>query len=307
MNLVQLNAFIHTARVGNISQAAKELGLPQPTLSRHISQLEQMLGQTLINRQHRPMILTPAGQFFYERAQKSVSELSELITLTQNFGKLELNTLNIGFVASILYGLLPEVIRKLKTTLPNLNIHLIEVSSNEQPQALKSGIIDVGFGRFLSSDVFIKQIFLRHEHFVVALPHHHKLAKNSALAFSELIDETLILYHRTPLTFGINQTLDPLLQLFYERDLTPKHTQKASDIQIALGLVSAGEGLTVVPKSLTSVRAEQIAYIPLTPNNATSSIYLNTLSTNQNPNIAALLDAIYAIYQTNNIPYADNQ
>lgn len=61
MNLTQLNAFIHVANTGSMSQSAKDLGLSQPTLSRHIAQLEQLLGQALIDRYRRPMTLTPAG------------------------------------------------------------------------------------------------------------------------------------------------------------------------------------------------------------------------------------------------------
>ncbi|WP_435931258.1 LysR family transcriptional regulator [Moraxella bovoculi] len=37
MNLKQLNAFIHVANTGSVSQSAKDLGLSQPTLSRHIA------------------------------------------------------------------------------------------------------------------------------------------------------------------------------------------------------------------------------------------------------------------------------
>ncbi|WII95681.1 LysR family transcriptional regulator [Moraxella haemolytica] len=52
MDLSHLNTFIHVAKTGNISQSAKMLGISQPTLSRHIAQLEQTLGQQLIDRRH---------------------------------------------------------------------------------------------------------------------------------------------------------------------------------------------------------------------------------------------------------------
>ncbi|WP_323842008.1 MULTISPECIES: LysR family transcriptional regulator [unclassified Moraxella] len=301
MDLSHLNTFIHVARTGNISQSAKMLGVPQPTLSRHITQLEHTLGQKLIDRQHRPIKLTPAGNFFYQHAKKNLHELTELITLTKNFGKSTPNTLNIGFVASILYGLLPDVISELRTRLPHLDIRLIEVSSDEQTHALKTGEIDVGFGRFLSSQAFIQQLFLRHEQLVVALPTQHQLAKNHSMTFEALSNEMLILYHRTPMLLSTGQTFDPLLHLFYERHLTPKHTQKVRDIQVALGLVSAGEGITIVPMSLKGIHQDKITYLPFSPNDITSSIYLNTLSGDQNPNILALLKSIHTIYEQKNI------
>lgn len=302
MTLEQLQSFIHLASTGSMSQSAFELGISQPTLSRHIASLETLLGQTLIDRTHRPMRLTAVGRFFYENAQKSISELGELITLTQNFGKSAPNTLTIGFVASILYGLLPEIIGKLKQSLPSLNVHLLEVGSYEQILALKSGQIDVGFGRFLCDDVFVRQIFLRHERLLVALPNNHKLSQKSALSLKNLTKDTLILYHRNPLVLSTGQTSDPLLHLFDEKNLSPASTQRVRDLQIALGLVSAGEGITLVPESLTSVRSKQVCYLPLSEN-ATSPIYLNVLNHSPSPNLTALIHAVCAVYDDRGISY----
>ncbi|WP_432481433.1 LysR family transcriptional regulator [Moraxella sp. ZY200743] len=301
MDLSHLNTFIHVAKTGNISQSAKMLGISQPTLSRHIAQLEQTLGQQLIDRRHRPIQLTAAGIFFYNHAKKNLHELNELITLTQTFGKYTPNTLRIGFVASISYGLLPDVIGELRVQLPNLDVRLTEISSGDQNRALKAGEIDVGFGRFLSSESFIKQILLRHERLVVALPMNHQLTKKSNISFKSLNDEMLILYHRTPILLSTGQEFDPLLHLFYERHLIPKNTQKVRDMQIALGLVSAGEGVTIVPISLKGIHQEKITYLPLSPDNATSPIYLNTLLDNQNPNITTLLKSIQTVYEKKGI------
>ncbi|OPH36786.1 hypothetical protein B5J94_06590 [Moraxella lacunata] len=296
VSVSQLGAFIHLAKTGGMSQSAHALGISQPTLSRHIASLENILGQVLIDRTHRPMRLTEAGEFFFEHVQKSVGELNELILLTQKFGKTA-HSLTIGFVASVLYGRLPEIIGKLKQHLPNLDIRLIEISSNEQMHALKTGQIDVGFGRFLSSDGFICQTFLTDEKLVVALPMTHVLAKQSQISLKTLAQETLITYHRTPLVVG-EKTLDPLLNIFYQKNISPKSTKHARDIQIALGLVSAGEGMTFVPESLSTVRSHQIAYLPLA-DHAVSPIYLNTLATTQHPHISALLNAIHAVYDDN--------
>lgn len=300
MNLSYLSAFVHVAKTGSMSQSATQLGLSQSALSRHIASLEETLGHELIDRTHRPMRLTDVGEFFYKHAQKNINELNELIALTKNFGTADPNTLTIGFVASILYGFLPEIISQLKSKLPHLEVRLLEVSSNEQMDALKTGKIDVGFGRFLSPDGLVRQVFLRHERIVVALPITHPLAQESAIDLKSLMNDTLILYHRTPLMVG-QIDLDPLLKLFYERQLNAPNTQKSRDIQIALGLVAAGEGITLVPESLTSVRTTQICYRPLSPDGIISPIYLSMLVTNQNPHIEALLTAIYEVYNDKSV------
>ena len=80
-------------------------------------------------------------------------------------------------------------------------------------------------------------------------------------------------------------------------------TTTVSDLQVALGLVAAGEGITLVPASLKTVRTEQISYQRLVHENATSPIYLHTLKDIVHPKIADLLQATYAVYERRGITY----
>ena len=304
MILEQMQYFIHVAKTGSFSQSARILGISQPTLSRQIGQLETFLGQVLFDRYRRPLMLTPAGEFFLTHITPSMNELTQTIELTKNFHKVATNVLRIGFVASVLYGLLPDIIAALRKRLPNIDVRLLEVGSNDQIQALKTGEIDVGFGRFLCDDVSIKQTFLRYERLVVALPIDHTLAmrdKAVGISFKELVNETLILYHRTQLPTKDGDS-DQLLHLFSQHKLTPKNTTKASDIQIALGLVSGGVGVTLVPESLTTVRTSQIHYHHLHHENATSPIYMNALSQSPHLYIDELLMATFDVYKQHHIP-----
>ena len=145
--------------------------LSQPTLSRLIKQLEDDIGVELIDRYHRPLQLTAAGLFFYDKVDSILKELESSISLTQKIAHPP-DTLNIGFVPSVLYGLLPTIISRTKQRLPNLAVHLKDISSFKQVGALKAGEIDVGFGRFSHDDASIKQLLLRHERYVAALPAH---------------------------------------------------------------------------------------------------------------------------------------
>lgn len=309
MEIVQLQYFIAVAKSGSFSAAAKQLKVSQPSLSRHVQQLERSLGVELLDRYHRPLTLTPAGSFFLQHAEPILHQLTQVTQLTQRFASdSQDNHLTIGFVASVLYGLLPEIMSRLKQRLPDLAIKLVEVSSHQQLAALKNGEIDVGFGRFRHDDPFIQQVFLRHERFVVALPVFHPLAKRSpemGISFSELMEDTLILYHRTPLpeqdSFGES---DPLLHLFEQHQLRPPYTSKVRDLQIALGLVAAGEGITLVPDSLKTVRTGQVHYHRLYHENATTAIFMNILANRPHTHVNALLQATYAVYEEYGITYS---
>ena len=332
MDLKQLNAFIAVADLRSFSAAATKTGLSQPSLSRLLKQLETDMDVVLIDRYHRPLHLTEAGSFFYDKISTILTEIDTVTSMTQRLSAPS-SVLNIGFVPSVLYGLLPEIIATLKQFSPDIDVNLKDISSYQQMDALKSGEIDIGFGRFAHQDPWIQQILLRHERYVVALPKSHPLANVRKQRLIDLANNRLILYHQTHLpvsstvtTEAVTQANDklstnrvnraakheasssepitePLLHLFAQYGISPFMTTTVSDLQVALGLVAAGEGITLVPASLQTVRTEQISYQRLVHENVTSPIYLHTLKDFVHPKIPDLLTAIYHVYEQRGITY----
>lgn len=299
LSLSQLNAFLTVVATGSMSRAAQVLDISQPTLSRQVLALEAVIGQPLFYRDVRPLVLTDVGRFIHEHIAKNLDDLEHVITLAQRFDSDVTDTLSIGFVASVLYGKLPTIISRLKASLPNLDVRLYEVSSHEQISALKSGEIDAGFGRFVSDDALIRQMFLCHEPYVVALPAHHHLSTKSVIGLNELVKEPLILYHRTLKKLGDGRAVDPVFELFSELGLSPARTQRTRDIQIALGLVAAGEGVTLVPQSLSVSRGDELIFVPInTLVNIIpmSSIYLTTLAHRVDDRLGVLTDVALSVY-----------
>lgn len=336
MDLKQLKAFIAIAELRSFSAAAKVTGISQPSLSRLLKQLETDMNVALVDRYHRPLQLTTAGLFFYDKIDALLTELDAITHMTQRLSAPS-KGLNIGFVPSVLYGLLPEVIATFKQQNADTEVNLKDISSYQQIEALKSGEIDVGFGRFAHQDPWIQQILLRHERYLVALPKAHPLADVKEQRLLDLANSRLILYHQTHLPGLINtdsiaadmstsardkrikqtakpeaasvtdSVTEPLLYLFAQHGITPLRTSKVSDLQVALGLVAAGEGVTLVPASLQVMRTKQISYQRLIHENVTSPIYLHTLKDFIHPKVNDLLTAIYEIYEQRGITYRRQQ
>jgi DNA-binding transcriptional LysR family regulator len=72
-----ISAFVAVAKAGGFSQAGRELGIPLPTLSRRVAELERQLGARLLNRSTRRVVLTEAGQEFFTACQKALEYLRE--------------------------------------------------------------------------------------------------------------------------------------------------------------------------------------------------------------------------------------
>ncbi|MBH2526205.1 LysR family transcriptional regulator [Serratia marcescens] len=180
MELRHLRYFIAVAEERNFSRAAERLHISQPPLSRQIQQLEASLGVRLFERDSRPLALTEAGRFLYGHALQFLAQSLELKSMTQRVGLVE-RPLSLGFVASTLYDILPQLIRRFRASCPEVGLTLHEMTTLEQIGALKEGKIDVGFGRIRHEDIHIRRIVLREEPLMAALAADHPLARSAGL------------------------------------------------------------------------------------------------------------------------------
>jgi DNA-binding transcriptional LysR family regulator len=74
MSADRLHEFTAIVDAGSISGASRVLEIPRATLSRRMSALEAELGVRLIHRETRRLVLTPAGEELYSRAQRVVAD-----------------------------------------------------------------------------------------------------------------------------------------------------------------------------------------------------------------------------------------
>ncbi|MFS2003300.1 LysR substrate-binding domain-containing protein [Duganella sp. CT11-25] len=299
MELRHLRYFVAVAEEKNFTRAAKRLFIAQPPLSRQIQQLEEELGVELIEKGSRPLRLTEAGRFFHAHAQELLAKAAELKSMTQRVGKID-RTLSIGFVASTLYGLLPDIVRHFREQYPMVEVTFHEMTTMQQLKALKEGVIDVGFGRVKSEDPNIRRIVLREERLIVALPVGHPLAASgNALGLVDLLMETLIVYPKAPRP----SFADQVLAVFSDRAIMPHKIMEVRELQIAIGLVAAGEGVAVVPDSVQGMKRNNVAYRALTDRNAVSPVMFSVRKMDTSEELKNMLATIYDIYDSNGISY----
>jgi len=302
MELRHLRYFVAVAEERNFTRAAERLHIAQPPLSRQIQQLEQALGVALIEKGSRPLRLTEAGRFFLAHAKPILDQVQELKAMTQRVGKLE-RTLAVGFVASTLYGQLPEIVRRYREGNPQIEVTLHEMTTVEQIEALKEGRIDVGFGRLKSEDPSIRRILLREERMAVALWPGHRLAARPSLRLADVVGENLLLYPRSPRP----SFADQVLAMFGAANLAPDHVSEVRELQIAIGLVAAGQGVAIVPESVEGMHQSNVVYRKLDDKHACSPIQFSVRYMDHAPELEALLATVYAIYDDLGIAHEKEQ
>jgi DNA-binding transcriptional LysR family regulator len=299
MELRHLRYFVALAEERNFTRASERLHIAQPPLSRQIQQLEEILGVALLVRGSRPLELTEAGRFFYSHAVQLLAQGAEVVSMTRRVGKIE-RKFSMGFVGSTLFGYLPEVVRRFKAAHPNIEVTLHEMTTLEQFKALKEGLIDVGIGRIRHEDPNIRRIILREEALVAALPMGHPLAfLDRGLHLRELVQETVIVFPKTPRP----SFADQVLAAFHDRGLELIKTLEVRELQVALGLVAAGMGVTVVPESVLGLKRNDVCYKQMDETNLTSPIIMSIRARDTSEDVKSMLALIYSLYRSEGIPH----
>lgn len=292
MDIRQLRYFLAVATERNFSRAAERLNMAQPPLSRQIQQLELEVGAPLFDRDARPMALTDAGRLFYEQALQVTRRMDEMKDAMRAFVNSNRPRFVIGFVSSLLYSRLPDIIRVFRRIAPDVELHLVEMMSLEQIAALKEGRIDVGFGRIRFDDPVIEREVLREEKLVAALPIGHRLLTGERpIDLADLGDEAVIVYPREPRP----SYADQVLSLLRDQGITPAAVHEVRELQTALGLVAAEDGVCIVPTSVHTMARRDIVFRDLAQH-AVSPIIISHRRDDTSPNLTRIMRAIADLY-----------
>lgn len=282
MELRHLRYFVVVAEELSMTRAAEKLFISQPPLTRQIKQLEDELEVQLFIRKPRGLELTQSGQYFLQQAHVILDTLNASIEGTRQVALHHKTVFAIGFVPSVFYDELPLIVRRLRRN-KNLEIVLHDLKAQEQVEALKSGKIDIGFGRVKIEDPDVQQEVLFREPLIAALPAGHQLSGQQP-TLQQLAQLPLITF---PASTGPNFA-DTVLGLFYREGLNVKVAQQVHDLQTALSLVASDMGFALVPEQVKSLQREGVGFVMLADEHITTPLVVSRRRAEQ-PNAAMRL------------------
>lgn len=277
MELRHLRYFVAAAEELNLTRAAERLFIAQPPLTRQIKQLEGELEVQLFVRKARGLELTLGGQHFLQQAYGILERVDASIKSTRQVALHRKVLFSIGFVPSVFYGQLPLMVRRLRLN-KNLEIVLHELKTQEQVEALKSGKIDVGFGRIRLEDQDVEQKILFNEALVAALPSAHPLT-HQIPSLQQLSEIPMVAFPA-----GAGPTFaDMALGLFHRQGLKIEVVQQVNDLQTALALVASGMGFALVPEQVKKLQREGVEYVSVADDGIRTPVIISRRR-GENPN-----------------------
>ena len=144
MDIRVLKYFLAVAKNENISRAAEELHLTQPTLSRQLVDLENELGTVLFERGKRRTILTEAGMFLKMRAQEIVTLSDKTVAQFLNADTVTEGDVYIGCGETEGMREIIRAMKEIHETYPRVRFHLTSGNKEFVLDQLKKGILDFG-------------------------------------------------------------------------------------------------------------------------------------------------------------------
>jgi len=195
-NLEWYRIFLHTARAGNLTQAARELHVTQPSVSYAIKQLEELLGVKLFDRLSKGVRTTPEGEALLEYVERSFSLLESAERKIASLKSYASGELRIGANGPIIKHLLLPALDKLRSSYPDIRIRLSQGNTADLTRRLKEGRIDLGIVHLPIADpdlTVVESLAIR-ETFVVG-PAYRSIADRPASA-ADLAKLPLLLLSR---------------------------------------------------------------------------------------------------------------
>src|SRR5579862_2840376 len=190
MTLTELRYIVAVARERHFGRAAEACFVSQPTLSVAIKKLEEELDVKIFERGSNEVSLTALGTAIVRQAQ-SVIEQAAAIKEIAKCGQDPLSgALKLGIIYTIGPYLLPQLVRHAIELTPlmlqeNFTVKLLDM--------LRTGELDCAIMAEPFPDSGLAIAPLYDEPFVVAVPRHHPLARETAISAERLKQETMLL------------------------------------------------------------------------------------------------------------------
>ncbi len=239
MDLRTVRWFLAVAELGHVTQAAAELHVSQPGLSRAIARLERELGVRLFDREGRNLRLSPYGAVFREHAERLVAEEEAARRALAQAADPEGGEVGLAFLHTQGITLVPELVRDYRRDHPRVTFRLAQGSSEEIQAAVAAGRADLAITSPRPAHLAWHPLVT--ERLRLAVPTGHRLAGRGRVRLAEAAGEPFIVMRHG---YGLRSITE---ELFAREGIDPRIAFEGEEAATLRGLVAAGLGVAVVP------------------------------------------------------------
>ena len=242
MDFDQLVTFIEVAKLGNFSRAGQKVFRSQSAVSAQIRQLEQEYGEKLLDRAGKSVRLTPAGEVFFEYANRMLRLRNESLRAVADQGTTPRGILAIGANEATCLYVLPDVFADYTRQYPAVQISIYRNFSRKILERVEDGSVDVGIVTLPVKSPSLKVHPIFRDRLMLMVGARNPLAKQKSVTLPEIISQPFIF----PKTGYTRQMLDKLFRPYSSQ---MKVRMELPSIGMIKSFVVAGLGVSIISAS----------------------------------------------------------
>ncbi|OXR50719.1 hypothetical protein PuT2_02305 [Pusillimonas sp. T2] len=261
VHLRQLRLLVTIAEQGSLARAADALHITQPAATKTLRQLEEIIGDSLVERGAGGSVLTPLGHVLYQRAQSIMTEIREAEEEMGLWHAGGAGHVTLGAMPVSTPALIPKALLLLAKEAPRVTVRVIEGSSNTLLEKLGQGELDLVTGRFWKGEdpsVITEELY--ESAFKLHTRTTHPLTQKQTLTLEEACSYPWLM---PPPGAHIRSALDDMFRGLHLKP--PTHQVESTSYQVFRNLVLNSDVIAPLPIEalLEEVQAGRMTYIPI--------------------------------------------
>lgn len=290
VDLFTLKLFLAAVEEGQLARAAFREHLAASAATKRIQELEDFIGLKLFDRTAKGVVPSPVGRVVEKHARAILGSLDDLRRELGEFAEGIRGHVGVAATGMLIVQFLAEEIGDFTRRFPLVEVEVRQEPNPEVLRALLSGEVDFAvFCHEPGTDYAgIESIECRNDRLVAIAPTGHPLAAAASVSLETLLDQELImLRENTTVMTNLRHAAKQIRR-------QPRVKLSVTTADVALSLVAAGMGITLLPASLPlGAERERLTLIPVEGDWAERSYRIGKLAGKPlTPAADALLDQI---------------
>jgi len=256
MDSRKIEIFLVTLEAGSFSRSAEKLHCTQSAVTQAINSLENELGFKVLNRSHKGVTLTKAGERILPRIQDVNDSLMHLFEETKYISTGNGRPLRIGAFASIANNWLPQKIQLYQTIHPQARFE-ITIGTEKLKDMLEDGKLDIALGDFKqqSFSQYKSHLYypIKEDQFCAIVPESMVPDDCSSIPLEQLFQKTVILSPQTRAELNLDSVPDSSISIDSDDDF------------VLLSMVTQGIGISLIPEIYIEQIPENVRILNVDP------------------------------------------
>jgi DNA-binding transcriptional LysR family regulator len=241
MEWYSLQVFKAVATERSFSRAAEKLFRTQPAVSLSVQRLEAELGERLIDRGGKDLLLTDAGRLVFDYSRRFENLKAEMDNALAELGDNSAGRLTVGANESTSLYLLPHI-AAYRRLYPRVHVQVRRSLSSKIPSELVDGELELGVISYDPQDSRVTSTVIYTDHLAFVVSPRHRFASRKTVSIRDLGMETFVAHN-------VVSPYRNLVLRAFEKYRVPLHMDvEMPTVETIRTLVQANEGVAFLPR-----------------------------------------------------------